>query len=293
MQLIIDTNKDSFTDIGLAIELLKLIASRAPQVSGPEQTELDLNDLLPESKQLEVASTILNAMSKLNEAASDATPPTKSFEEFSESTRGLPVDGTDRSDDTPLPSRLPDVPSQAVDEDTDTAGVKWDATLHSESRNKNADGTWRRRRNAKNVVSSDKGTYGAIAQPQPEITEADVAATTGVPEVPPDRTALRDDAIARLKPYTPAPEAVVVPPPPTTAVVPPPPAAAFTPVTSFRELMEQMTVHMAARNITSKEVNEICREHGIESMQDCFNNTALIPSVHTAIVRVAAAKAGV
>lgn len=167
--------------------------------------------------------------------------------------------------------RLPDAPSLAVDADTDTAGVKWDATLHSESRAKCADGTWRKRRTAKNVVVTPPVTIPAGVNAVPVVP---------MPEAPePDYTVVDIPS---------PPTAVEVPAAPTVAV----PEAPFVPVTSFRSLMEVITQHMAKGNVTSKDINAICHEHGIDSIQQCFDNTALIPSVHTAIHKVAA-KAGV
>lgn len=171
-----------------------------------------------------------------------------------------------------LPARLPDVPTKAVDEDTDVDGVKWDATIHSETRSKTADGRWRKRRTAKNVVVTS--------------TSEAVNVGTVVTGLSSSMSSAPDPAVVV------AVSSSVIPPPPATVIPPPPAAAPFVPVTTFRELMEKMTLQMAARKITSKDINEICREHGIESMQDCFVNTALIPSVHTAIEKYAA-KAGV
>lgn len=157
-----------------------------------------------------------------------------------------------------LRNRLPDLPTLAVDEDTDAAGVKWDATIHSETRSKTADGTWRKRRTAKNVVIAITDTKG--------VEHVCVPASVPDPYVPP----LPAELLGTLP-----------------AMIPPPPPTPFTPVNTFKELMAVVTRHMAAGTISNQQFNAVCQEHGIDSLQDCFHNTALIPSVHTAIERAA------
>lgn len=311
MQIIIDTAVDTLADINLATYCLEVLKARHGQPREEKQMDLPLmpesrHEIFPLTKeQLGPNITHVVALNELSEAdvaslvspqlvVAGNTPLTGSIiTDVSAPVSPQPVSNTvdardnpfrGHSDSAPNPgvpdpvpappasdvaqlpaylrNRLPEVPSLAVDEDTDTAGVKWDATLHSESRSKTADGTWRKRRTAKNVVVTNVGD---------------------TPVVLADVSTLPTELLGTLP-------AMIPPPPPVALVIPPPPPTAV--VTTFRELMEQMTIHMASRKVTSKDINAICHEHGIESLQMCFDNTALIPSVHTAIHKIAM-KAGV
>lgn len=293
MQIIIDTATDTLADINLAAYIVEILKARHGQPRDEKQLEFppdwlpemgsdrteqvhrDIADVLDISVQpasVEVVTPVSPRPAECEDIY--ATPDSLAAHLHTGPSEGTtttgvpdPVPSPPASDVAQLPAylrnRLPEVPSLAVDEDTDTAGVKWDATLHSESRSKCADGTWRKRRTAKNVVVTNVGD---------------------TPVVLADVSTLPTELLGTLP--------AMIPPPPPVAAVPEVPSPPFVPVTTFRELMEQMTIHMASRKVTSKDINAICHEHGIESLQMCFDNTALIPSVHAAIHKIAM-KAGV
>lgn len=313
MQIIVDTKKDTVNDIQLAVHFLKTILNKQYGVDLGDSSPVivpstfDLETALAKLKSMNEADTVVPPAPVASAAAASTdaqvVEPTVSLPDTGvhftanntldpSQPAGLPTPPTlvvtDEAHHTP--TRLPAAPSLAVDEDTDSAGQKWDATIHSETRSKIADGTWRKRRNAKGVVPS-----------LPVVTNIQVAVPTPPAAVPtPPTTVVRlhgDLAVVPTPPTTVSPQspsadggAVAVNSAPVqqvASVIPAPPAAAFVPVTTFKELMVAVAQLMAAKKITSKDVADVCATHGIVSFQDCYTNTALIPSVHTAVNAIA------
>jgi hypothetical protein len=215
----------------------------------------------------------------------------------------------------PPPQVAAEVSARSVqgiaDEDFDSDGVMWDATVHSESRAKNVDGTWRKRRNTKNVEvkAAIKGleaiTPNSVPAPPAErkmvrtfvridggqnlisapegATDEELSAITGKPTMREDRY-----QTVTAEPVVPAPPSVSAAPPPPPPVVKT--AAPGAPAGTFNELMECVTKHFAAQKITSVDLAEICKTFNIGSMQECFTQTHLIPLVSNAIDQKAASK---
>jgi len=209
-----------------------------------------------------------------------------------------------------------------VDEELDSDGKPWDATIHSETRAKNQDGTWRNRRRTKNVEVKQAipgleaitpnsvpapprerkmvrtfvyidGTQDIIAAPE-GATDAELSALTGKPTT---RHAPRDvstpiiDAACSVSPVVPAVPAV--PPPPAAAppVVKTAPQGA--PVGTWAELMERVTKYFGEQKLNTKDLSEVCGTFGIGSIQECYEQQSLIPLVGAAIdAKAAANKAG-
>ena len=201
--------------------------------------------------------------------------------------------------------------NEGVSDDLDSDGVMWDATVHSESRAKNVDGTWRKRRNTKNVEvkAAIKGlesiTPNSVPAPPAErkmvrtfvridggqnliaapenATDEELSVITGKPTMREDRY-----LAVTAEPVVPAPPPVPAAPPPPPSVVKT--AAPGAPAGTFNELMERVTKHFAAQKITSVDLAEICKTFNIGSMQECFTQTHLIPLVSNAVDQKAASK---
>jgi len=211
-----------------------------------------------------------------------------------------------------------------MDEELDSDGKPWDATVHSESRAKNVDGTWRKRRNTKNVEVKaaipglEAITPNSVPAPPAErkmirtfvridggqnlisapegATDEELSAITGKPTMREDRY-----QAAQASTVTPELSAVVadtfqiptVPQVPPAPPAPPPvvkTAAPGSPAGTWSELMERVTKYFASQQITSIDLAEICKTFGINSMQECFTQTHLIPLVSNAIDQKAASK---
>jgi len=91
-----------------------------------------------------------------------------------ESVEPLSVPGAGAADDLVYLVRTDRNRSAADDIDTDSAGVVWDAAVHSANRTKNVDGTWRKRR----------GVETAVPPPPPAADSVPPAPVTAAPNWP-------------------------------------------------------------------------------------------------------------
>ncbi len=198
-------------------------------------------------------------------------------------------------------------------DDLDSDGTPWDATIHSESRAKNVDGTWRKRRVNKNVevkaaiAGLESITPNSVPAPPtrkmirtfvridggqnlisaPEgATDEELSAITGKPTMREDRY----QAVTAAPIVPAAPAAPVVPPPPPAAPPVVKTAAPGAPAGTWPELMERVTKYFGAQKITSVDLAEICKTFNIGSVQECFTQPHLIPLVSSAIDAKAATK---
>lgn len=182
----------------------------------------------------------------------------------------------------PVPAAPPAPPAPAAPTnraDVDSAGLPWDARIHSESRNKVADGTWRKRRNtAPEVVAQVEAELRALmaipvasAAPLPP---APTAQPIAPPAIPGASTAEQIASVpvppvsaSPASPVTPPVPAPPVPQPPAVAPTPvaPPPVAPDTAVApaepvTFAGVMRQVTEGLTQHKFTEQTVNECLRE---------------------------------
>ena len=182
----------------------------------------------------------------------------------------------------PVPAVPPVPPAPAAPPnraDVDSAGLPWDARIHSESRNKVADGTWRKRRNtAPELVAQVEAELRALmaipvasAAPLPSSPAATATAAggsiptpTSAPAVAPPVAPVSASPASPVTPPVPAPP---VPQPPAVAPTPvaPPPVAQDTaaapaePIT-FAGVMRQVTEGLTQHKFTEQTVNDCLRE---------------------------------
>jgi hypothetical protein len=185
----------------------------------------------------------------------------------------------------PVPAAPPAPPAPAAPTnraDVDSAGLPWDARIHSESRNKVADGTWRKRRNtAPEVVARVEAELRALMAipvasavplpPSPAATataaDGSTATATSAPAVVPPAVPTPPVSASPVSPVTPPVPAPPVPQPPAAAPTPiaPPPVAQDTgaapaePVT-FASVMRQVTEGLTQHKFTEQTVNDCLRE---------------------------------
>lgn len=173
----------------------------------------------------------------------------------------------------PVPAAPPAPPAPAAPTnraDVDSAGLPWDARIHSESRNKVADGTWRKRRNtAPEVVAQVEAELRALmAIPAPGAAiPTPPAPVTVVPAGPGAKAIIIDPSASPASAVTPPVPAPPVPQPPAAAPTPvaPPPVAQDTaaapaePIT-FAGVMRQVTEGLTQHKFTEQTVNECLRE---------------------------------
>jgi hypothetical protein len=135
----------------------------------------------------------------------------------------------------------------------DTAGLPWDARIHTGSRAMNADGSWRRKRGV------DEATIATV--------EGELKALMSVPVEP----------ASNVLPFTPAP-----PPPPAEPVAvaaPPPPP----PTDPFIGLIERISSLVGAKAITMEQAQAAIVAAGGVSLPLMVSRPDLIPQVLSAI----------
>lgn len=266
MQITIDTSKDSYENARAALaaafgepyfhapDMLRQITIEEVLAQGVRNPAPD--SFTDEPSPIPTAPVSENSMVSLPETGTHLT---------AHSTHNTNQPAGVPEGQTASVSRLPNIPSPPADDpELDIKGVRYDAAIHSEGRTKNKDGTWRVRRNTKGVVT----------------TEVSPVSTAPVnPSVPPPPADDLPEQVTRLH----GDLAASVPLPP--AQVPLPPAPSIPVPTTFQELMVATTKLMVAGTLTNIRIAEVCKEHGIASLQECFTNTALIPSVYSGIIK--------
>lgn len=199
--------------------------------------------------------------------------------------------------DTPPTSATTD---PALASERDTENLPWDKRVHSETGKKNADGTWRYRRNLdpalKAAVYAElKAQYGAqVSLPQPP---ASVAGAVPVPAPAPPVPG--NAAAAGAVPAPPAPSVPAgavsdngAPAPPVSlqqGSVPVPPApnvgmpdtanTNVVPITSARVLTQKINTAQGAGLLTPAQVQEALTATGLDSITALFNQPAKVPEV--------------
>lgn len=131
----------------------------------------------------------------------------------------------------------------------DAAGLPWDARIHSESRARIADNTWRRKRGVDQVVVDLVTSELRAAYPAP--TGQPAPAPNPFPVQPPERTD--------------------VPPPPAAPVTaPPPPAARGVP---------DLAAAVARGTLSLADLNAACLLHGCANVLELNKNPAALTAV--------------
>jgi hypothetical protein len=174
----------------------------------------------------------------------------------------------------PQPPAVPSVPVAPVPTDNvtptnpadaDSRGFPWDERIHSSSKAKNADGTWRQRRGVSGVL---------VAEIERELVQGGVTAPNDVP-LPPTGDAFAIKSTEQVYNDM-AAAAPLVPLPPPVDVAP----------TTFPQLVQWVMGHISAKRLTQHEVNEVVKELGLPGVPAVAANPAMIPQVHAKIVEL-------
>lgn len=216
---------------------------------------------------------------------------------------GVPVPPSAASVPAP-PSTAPEVPAapttSAPSGELDVNGLPWDERIHASSKTRNADGSWRQRRNLSPVTletvtaelrarAANRRAYG---EPIPYIAELRARAAN------PGNAALGDDAAKLaglgMDPLSgqplptggyvsaPPPMAASVPPPPVTTVAAPPAPAAPDALT-YDGFLAWVTPKMMDGSSPFDKVAAALSASGVSSLQELRDNPAAIPAVYAAL----------
>jgi hypothetical protein len=162
-------------------------------------------------------------------------------------------------------------PTPASDVERDSAGIPYDARIHSGTKGVNKDGTWARRRN-----TPDDLFNSVMAELKAANTQRTLGAATALIPPPPS-------SVPAPPPATAAPSA----PPVAPAASSPVPAGLIDPnsATAFPDLMKEVTKAQAAGKITPDGVNNLLISLGLEpKITSLLANKALIPAFQELLI---------
>ena len=189
----------------------------------------------------------------------------------------------------PTAHAAPSTPASGVEVDKD--GLPWDSRIHAESKNKIADGSWRKKRQVDPAL---------VAQVEAELRQV-MGAAPAAPLAPVAATAT---VVAGSTPTpTSAPAVAVAPPPPApvAGAAPTMPAAPNAAPTSAGEvpqdarqqfvgLVGRASAAIQAGKVSQAEVNQICADSGIPALPLLANRLDLVATVASRIDALIAAR---
>lgn len=151
-------------------------------------------------------------------------------------------------------------------EGLDSTGLPWDKRIHSSSKAKNADGSWRKLRGLNDAA--------LVSRVEAELRSQGVQALAagGYVAPPPQMPA------GGVVPTPPQ-----VPPPPGTDAPAAPPAPSGPDVTTPEGLMEWVTPRMMDGRLTFDTVAAALQANGVESLAALKTNPAAVPGVYAAL----------
>lgn len=226
-------------------------------------------------------------------AAPSMTAPAVMPATTSAATLSVPVPPAPNAANVAQAAALPPA-SPAPGVEVDSKGLPWDARIHAESKNKIADGTWRKKRNLDpNVLATVEAELrqlmaapGAAASP---VAPAP-AAPSAVPTAPaaPSAPAVGNVPLPPGVPVAPAaiPSATAASPQTATpaATAPVPPAAnGQDPRAQFVALVGRASAAIQGGKVTQAEVNQCCANAGVPALPLLANRLDLVATVAASV----------
>lgn len=171
---------------------------------------------------------------------------------------------------TAAPLTAPPAPLGNVERDS--KGMPYDGRIHSASKNKVADGSWRYKRGCDEAV---------IAQVEAELRAAIAAAPApvggvGTPWPFPDAVA---GPAVQVSPTPVAPPPVVAPAPVAAVAVPVPPAAGVGGIDTYEKLMAALPPKIVSGELTPGQMQQACEQYGVPSIAALATRPDLVPFV--------------
>lgn len=177
----------------------------------------------------------------------------------------------------------------------DSRGFPWDGRIHSESKGKIGDGSWRKKKNldpavlaaveAEYIAARNAGTPAAVPA-----TPAPAAGPTAAPPAPPAPPAAPAAAVPPAPPA--APPAPPAPVAPVAAATPAPAPAAEAKPADFGSLMVYNGARINAGKLTAEEVTGIALGLGLPNVGMIATRPDLIPSIVAQVDAIVAARGG-
>lgn len=144
----------------------------------------------------------------------------------------------------------------------DSTGIPWDVRIHSSSRGKNNDGTWKAKRNVDAALRAavEAELHQAMAAPKPPFQPLHTA-----PPPPPPAAGATSTVAQDAK----------APPPPA-----PSPSENNAPVINFKDLCR----YVADKRIAAPRILEVCQRYGLPGLGLAATRTDLIPHLYADFV---------
>lgn len=173
---------------------------------------------------------------------------------------GQPVQTTEFSVNPVAPATEP----RAIDAD----GIKWDARIHSSSRELNKDGTWRKRRGVNTdlvtqVEAELRGTVSVVAEAYAEVTGKTIEQSIHELNNGGSVHSYNDGQIVAINP-----DGI---------------ETSGTRALTFSELLDGVTKAMVAGELSQARINEALQSVGVQALPHLLGNTALIPAFREAL----------
>lgn len=251
----------------------KLTSAEFPSITEPADTAVSATPLVPPA------------------------PSTAAADLFS-TAPAAPQDGQATQPAVPAPPvPVPSAPTAPVASpslaDVDSTGLPWDERIHSGTKAKNADGTWRARRGmndaakVKEVEAELRALMALSGSPLSSSTAPSAGAVETVQQVAEPsfpEVAQTATAPAASSPTIPVPPAPVIPtaPIPSPPVPPAPTAEGSTVPDTFGPLMTYLAKRVSEGKTTEPQIHEVFNRHGIAKGQ--FGQLISKPDVLAAIV---------
>ena len=176
---------------------------------------------------------------------------------------------------TVAPPTAPPAASGSVERDS--KGMPYDGRIHSASKNKVADGSWRYKRGVDEAVviaveaelrtAASAAPVGGVGTPWPFPAEG----AAPVPQVP---VAAAAPVVVPVQPAV-APPPVVTPPPAASVAVPVAPVAGMT----YEQLMAALPPKIVSGELTAQQLQQACEQFGVPSIAALATRPDLVPAV--------------
>jgi len=170
--------------------------------------------------------------------------------------------------------------------EVDKDGLPWDGRIHTESKTKNADGRWRKKRNFDATIAAEiEGQLRQVMEAPSAVPQP--VAPPSVPAPPEANVTTPTPGVASSAVAAPVPPTVPQPPAPVAGAVPSMPAAPSAapgevPADArqqFVGLVGRTSAAIQAGKVTQAEVTQICAAEGVPALPLLTNRLDLVAQV--------------
>ena len=177
-----------------------------------------------------------------------------------------------------------DLTTQAPGIEVDSNGMPWDHRIHSASRNKVGDGSWRMKRGLDEALQAqvEQELRATMGLPAP------LASVPALPTTPIEALTQAVVGVPVPPPFVPSAELPAVP----VAITPPPPiapvgavttASPSSPKVTFPQLMQAITRAFAAKTLDQNAIMAACNACGIPSLPMLASRPDMVEAVANAL----------